>query len=320
MHAMKRMNNDVAVSPIVATLVLIVVAVIGAVAVGTIMGTFSTDVSKKASADQASSASSTEILIAGSTTVQPASELLAKAYMADHPGIKITVQGGGSGAGIAAANNGLVDIGSASKAVSTTDYPDLNVYQIGGSAVVVIASSDVSTTTVSADELKGLYNTSGFAIGDITNAYARNEDSGTEETFAKFIGYANSAGQLDTHSAKVIDETGNPGVLKAVEGGSKAIGFVDYGFAKDDSNVKILNVTVSGSEYKATSSTILASLKGTANDNTKTYVTDLTRPLNYLTKGTPNSVVKNYIDFCRSPGATELFDDVGYFSYVQIAA
>ncbi len=35
---MKRMNNDIAVSPIVATLVLIVVAVIGAVAVGTIYG------------------------------------------------------------------------------------------------------------------------------------------------------------------------------------------------------------------------------------------------------------------------------------------
>ncbi len=35
---MKRMNNDMAVSPIVATLILIVVAVIGAVAVGTIIG------------------------------------------------------------------------------------------------------------------------------------------------------------------------------------------------------------------------------------------------------------------------------------------
>ena len=47
---MKRMNNDMAVSPIVATLVLIVVAVIGAVAVGTIMGSFSTQVSKQANA------------------------------------------------------------------------------------------------------------------------------------------------------------------------------------------------------------------------------------------------------------------------------
>ena len=68
---MKRMNNDMAVSPIVATLVLIVVAVIGAVAVGTIMGTFSTSVSKNVNAQQASSASQSEILVAGSTTVDP---------------------------------------------------------------------------------------------------------------------------------------------------------------------------------------------------------------------------------------------------------
>ncbi|MGB7993106.1 hypothetical protein, partial [Methanoregula sp.] len=63
---MAKMSNEVAVSPIVATLVLIVVAVIGAVAVGTIMGTFSTSVQKQANAQQAASASQTEILVDGS--------------------------------------------------------------------------------------------------------------------------------------------------------------------------------------------------------------------------------------------------------------
>ena len=47
---MANKNNELAVSPIVATLVLIVVAVIGAVAIGPVLGTFSTDVSKQASA------------------------------------------------------------------------------------------------------------------------------------------------------------------------------------------------------------------------------------------------------------------------------
>src|SRR5208283_4862293 len=93
---MKRMNNEMAVSPIVATLVLIVVAVIGAVAVGTIMGTFSSDVSKQASAGQASTASQTQLTIAGSTTIQPAMQLVANDFMAANPGYKISVQGGGS--------------------------------------------------------------------------------------------------------------------------------------------------------------------------------------------------------------------------------
>ena len=86
-------NNDMAVSPIVATLVLIVVAVIGAVAGGTIMGTFSSDVSKQANTGQAASAAQTDILIAGSTTIQPAMNLVAADYMAANPGVHINVQG-----------------------------------------------------------------------------------------------------------------------------------------------------------------------------------------------------------------------------------
>src|SRR5208337_4860108 len=72
-------NNDTAISPIVATLVLIVVAVIGAVAVGTILGTFSSDVSKQANANGASSAAQTEILVAGSTTIDPITQAAANA-------------------------------------------------------------------------------------------------------------------------------------------------------------------------------------------------------------------------------------------------
>src|SRR5208283_4696421 len=97
---MKRMNNEMAVSPIVATLVLIVVAVIGAVAVGTIMGTFSSSVSKQANASQANTASQTEILVAGSTTVDPITQAAAKVYSATNPGVKITSQAIASGAGI----------------------------------------------------------------------------------------------------------------------------------------------------------------------------------------------------------------------------
>jgi len=102
MYAMKRMNNDMAVSPIVATLVLIVVAVIGAVAVGTIMGTFSGSVAKQVNSNGAASAASTggDLLIAGSTTVYPASLILAQDYMNQFPATKITVQTGGSGAGV----------------------------------------------------------------------------------------------------------------------------------------------------------------------------------------------------------------------------
>jgi phosphate transport system substrate-binding protein len=316
MYATLKQNNDMAVSPIVATLVLIVVAVIGAVAVGTIMGTFSTDVSKQANAGQASSASSAEILIAGSTTVQPASEALAKVYMAAHPGIKITVQGGGSGAGYTAANQGLVDIGSASSALDTTTYPALTQYTIGGSAVVVIAPNTGAAMNVTPLQLKNLYE-SGTPIGMYDHAIQRAENSGTEENFASFIGFADTDKQLKPCNKNVTTATGNSGVIAAVAGSTNTIGFTDFGMV--GTKAQILGITTTDGDFIPTETKIIASLKGTTDAPATTYVTKLTRPLNYVVKGTPSSVVKNYIDFARSPGAMDTMTSVGYVPYVSFA-
>ena len=97
--SMYNMKNEAAVSPIVATLVLIVVAVVGAVAVGTIMGTFSTQVSKQANANGASDASSTTLLVGGSTTMYPVINVIAPWFDTNHSGYTVNVQQGGSGAG-----------------------------------------------------------------------------------------------------------------------------------------------------------------------------------------------------------------------------
>ncbi|MDK2974057.1 MAG: phosphate transport system substrate-binding protein [Methanofollis sp.] len=309
-------KNQEAVSPIVATLVLIVVAVVGAVAVGTIMGTFSDDVGSKVNSDDVSSAvgPAGEVLIGGSTTVQPVSELIAKAFMADHPGSRVVVQGGGSDVGITSAKMGLVDIGAASKEVSD---PELEVTQIGGSAVVVIASSDVTATGVTRTDLETAITTNDYTA--ITGAHAfvqRADGSGTEETFAKWVtdGDEKSLDAYETESA-----TGNAGVLAAVKSHDDYIGFVDAGYAlTDDELGDTFNVlTVDGKT--ASEKTILESLKGTDDSSSSSYVSALTRPLNYMTKGTPSQTVQSFIDFTRSPGAIELFHDAGMYSILEFS-
>ncbi len=334
MNAIRKMKeNEHAVSPIVATLVLIVVAVIGAVAVGTLVGTFSTDVSKEANAEGAGAAAQTEILIAGSTTVQPVSEELAKSYMKEHPGLKITVQGGGSGAGVSSAGMGIVDIGAASRALNDaekTSYPDLNTYQIGGSAVVFITSDKAtSVTTATKDDLKAAYQSKTFTsnLSGIDDRYQRSESSGTEDTVSKYLlgsdsamnGITNCTGQL-----------GNAGMLAAVKAATTQykLGFVDFGYAVDSTGatvpgIKIIGVAdgnVDGSK-PVDRTNILAALKDekakAAQQNN--YPQGLVRPLNYIIKGTPSSVVKNYITFCQSPGSLEDFKAAGMFGITEFA-
>lgn len=320
MFANLRQNED-AVSPIVATLVLIVVAVVGAVAVGTIMGTFSDDVGSKVSADDVASAvgPAGEIIIGGSTTVQPVSEELAKAFMTEHPGVRISVQGGGSGVGITSAKMGLVDIGAASKAVSD---PDLTTIQIGGSAVVVIAGTSVTATDVTKADLMNALTGDFTGITGADHFVQRAESSGTEETFAKWV-TDGSEKSLDAYTGnKNVTATGNPGVLQSVEDNPTYIGFVDAGYglpAAADGDVQVLDINLNGTVKDASEASILLSLKGTADSDSDSYVSALTRPLNYLVKGTPSSTVQSFIDFARSPAAIEYFNDVGTYSVLQFS-
>jgi phosphate transport system substrate-binding protein len=312
-----------AVSPIVATLVLVVVAITGAAAVGTIMGTFSSDVSDQSNTGELASASSTEILVAGSTTVQPVSELLAEAYMDDHQGVKITVQGGGSGAGISSAGLDIVDIGAASRPVKPKElkkYPDLMTHKIGGSAVVVIAGDNITAFDIDRVELVTAYeNDDPSAINGatVTTLYQRSEASGTEETFAKWLGLTE-----DKINSSIEGATGNAGVLAAVQGNGDSIGFVDYGFADGADDIVILGIADTGSSGKTynaedvTGSNIAKELK---NEDGENYVTKLTRPLNYITNGVPNSMEAAFITFAQSPGTTTYFEECGYFAITEFA-
>lgn len=326
----KFLNNDEAVSPIVATLVLIVVAIVGAAAVGTLMGTFSSDVSKQANAGDVSGTASQTILIAGSTTVQPASELLAKSYMSNHPGVKITVQGGGSGAGVSSVGMDIVDIGSASRTPTDTEmskYPNLQSYQIGGSGVVFIVPSTTANNVIAKADLATLYDatagttltTAGTTItgADIAGGvFTRAESSGTKDTASKYLFNSDST---IANAVEVTGKTGNSGMLEAVKATPNSIGYVDYGFAFDAngnavSGIKAVSI-VDGVTYVPSKTSILNGLKGKT--DATGYPANLVRPLVYITNGEPSSVVKDYITYCQSPGAQADFEAAGMFALNQ---
>jgi phosphate transport system substrate-binding protein len=314
----KLFNDEAGVSPIVATLVLVVVAIAGAAAVGTIMGSFSSDVAEDASVGDATSAASTEILIAGSTTVQPVSELLAEAYMEDHQGVKITVQGGGSGAGVSSVAMGISDIGAASRAVKDSEldkYPDVQTHQIGGSAVVIIAHEDLNaslgTHNVTKSELADLYiNDTGDINGVTVVAYQRAESSGTEDTFVDYIG--------DDINEEVEGAVGNGGVLAAVQDDTEGVGFVDYGYADGADGIVILGVDDEDGNSFAQADITGDNIKDEFGADNEYYIHDLTRPLNYLTNGEPTALEQSYLDFAMSPASTEYFAEVGYFAINEI--
>jgi phosphate transport system substrate-binding protein len=299
------------------------------------MGTFSTDVSKQANAGDATSASSTELIVAGSTTVQPASENLAKSYMTAHPGVKINVQGGGSGAGVSSVGMGIVDIGASSELSKITDaiatgkdeYVDLKYTQIGGSAVVIVSKAVAAGVTLAeldaayAEATAGTATTAAhgsLAIG--SQMFQRLESSGTEEAVAKALPTYASAKNLDASNAKPVQ--GNQGMLDAIKDSTAGVGFLDWGYAST-SGLNFVEVEPATCA-PASSTSIKLALKALSTSDTPTqtatmYNVKLARGLYYVTKGEPTPIQQSFITFAASPDGALDIQKAGMFGISDFA-
>ncbi len=229
------------------------------------------------------------ITIAGSTSVQPVSEELAKAFMAKHPKVTVSVQAGGSGQGIKAAIDGIADIGASSRPLKDDEAAQVHQTQIcsDGIAVIVHPSNEVSGLTL--EQVKRIY------AGEITNwkevggrdkaiaVVTREEGSGTRGAFEEMV-----MGKEARISVRAIVQPSSGGVKAAVAGNPNAIGYTSIGY---------LDTTVKTVEVDGVAPTA---------ENIRNGTYKISRPFLYLTRGEPSGLVKEYIDFCLGPEGQEI--------------
>jgi phosphate transport system substrate-binding protein len=319
---MRKMKNQVyAVSPVIATLMLVLVSVGSA----GVFYVFQNDWQSGAQ-DQVSDASIKETLrIAGSTTVYPLTQASEPFFEAEYPLIDLVYQGGGSGAGRTAVGTGLADIGAASsesiasgKMDNYPDYdgdgkkdagtPDIKQFLVASGSVVVIVNKDnpwwaaeLSVDGLNQTQLREIYMTTGDN-DSYTHIYDRSTVSGTEETFVLgLLGYGKSDAASpyqieDLYTASVVDITGkkgNPEVVEAVAAEKKAIGFVEAGFAYGNDKVVAVPFNVSATEIYGDETGCDAGY------DDEDYPGN--RNCYYLTVGEPTGVVKLWIDWITFP-------------------
>ncbi|HTM18873.1 MAG TPA: phosphate ABC transporter substrate-binding protein [Kofleriaceae bacterium] len=234
------------------------------------------------------------ITIAGSTSVQPFAEKWGEAYHEEH-GVEITVQGGGSTAGVKATTDGAADIGTCSRELKPDEAGKVTATIVAhdAEAVIVHPSNPVSDLTV--DQLRGIY------AGDITNwkdvggpdkkinVVTREAGSGSRGAFEELA----MKGKTIASSALVQNSQG--AVRQLVAGDPGAIGYVSHGVV--DKSVKALKlggVEVSFETVKA-----------------GTYV--LYRPFLFLTKGPPTGQLKEFIDWVLGPEGQAIAAKEGLF-------
>ena len=248
-------------------------------------------------------AAENNIVIKGSTTVLPIAQPCAEVFMDQNPDIDISVQGGGSGVGVASIIDGTCDIGNSSRFVKEEEVATAqekgvhifeNIVARDAIAVVVNPANDINGLTI--EQIKAIY------TGEISNwsevgganqiivVVSRDSASGTFEAF----------NELALKKEKVrpdsLLQASNSAVATTVANTPGGIGYVGLGYITG----RIKAVPVNG---------IMAS-KETVNSGTY----PLARPLFMYTNGEPTGAVKKFLDFVMSEEGQKLVEENGFIS------
>jgi phosphate transport system substrate-binding protein len=232
------------------------------------------------------------IIVAGSTSVQPFAEVLAEEYMILHPDVEIDIQGGGSAAGIMAAQSGTAEIGMSSRALSGEEK-NLWYVEIARDGLAVIVHSGNPIQNLTLNQIRDIY---AATISDWSqlggpqakiHVITREEGSGTRSAFESLV-----MGKTRITPRAIVQDS-NGAVRQLVTDDPNAIGFISLGLVNE--TVKALHL-----------GGIAATRENVINGN---Y--GLSRPFLFVTRGLPAGQTKQFIDFALSAEGQKLLTAEG---------
>lgn len=236
------------------------------------------------------------ISLAGSTSMEKLCEAMSESFMEAYPGVTVTVEYTGSGAGLESLASGSVDIGNSSRHLKDEEVAGgavENVVAIDGIAVIVDPANSVSD--IPADKLAAIYK------GEITNwsdlggndeaivVIGRESGSGTRDAFEELLEVKDAC-----KYAQELDSTG--GVKAKVAATPGAIGYVSLDVV--DESIKAVSID----SVEPTEANIIAG----------DYL--LSRPFVMATNGeisAQNDLVKGWFDYISSDAGKDVIKSVG---------
>jgi phosphate transport system substrate-binding protein len=251
-------------------------------------------------------AAGSEITIKGSTTILPVAQVASEVFMEKNPGIKISVQGGGSGVGIASLLDKTTDIATSSRKIKTEEIekgkasgiiPNEIAIALDGIAVIVHPTNSVKALTKA--QIKDIYTGKLSNWSEVGGKDAkivivnRDTSSGTYEAFEIL------ALNKEKVRPDALTTASNQAVAQTVAQTPGAIGYVGHGYLTP----KVKAVTVD--KIECTKQTI----------QSEKY--PLSRYLYVYTNGKPTGNVQKFINFILSKEGQKLVEDEGFVDVLK---
>jgi len=178
----------------------------------------------------------------GSTAIQPLAEQAATQFMAKNTGVKIVVQGGGSGVGLTQVSQGAADIGNSdifAEEKSGIDAAQLVDHQVAVVGMAAVINPAINIDNLTKQQLVDIFTgktTNWSSVGGPDQKIVlvnRPKASGTRATFKKYaLGGAEEANGIEEDSSGTVRK-----IVKETPG---AIGYLALSYL--DGSVKIVNI------------------------------------------------------------------------------
>ena len=258
--------------------------------------------SAPASAPQTSAAASApqadlagKVALGGSTSVEKVIGALSEAFMAENPGVDVTYDPTGSGAGITGAGDGTLDIGLSSRALKAEEEAGgltATTFALDGIAVIVNSANPVTDLTL--EQIKGL------ATGAIENW----SEVGGPDAPVVLIGREAGSGTRDGFES-IVDVKD----ACAYEQELTSTGAVIAGVAANPNAFGYASLSAVGETVKAVTVEGVAASEATVLDGTY----KIQRPFVFVTKAdaAPSAAVQAFLDFAAGEAARELIAGAG---------
>ncbi len=249
------------------------------------------------------------ITIKGSDTMVHLASNWAEAYMNAHPGVDISVTGGGSGTGIAALLNGTTDICIASRKIKSKErslaeekgiHPKEIITARDGISVIVHPKNPVHTMSI--EQIGKIFtgaNTNWNQVGGPDQeiiVLSRESSSGTYVFFQKRVMHKKDY----TKNAMLMPS--NSAIIQSVSQDKWAIGYVGLGYAAEAKD-RIKMLSVQDGNNPATVPSIQTVQEGK-------YA--IARPLHFYTNGEPTGIQKAFVDYVLSDAGQKVVLNTGY--------
>jgi phosphate transport system substrate-binding protein len=249
----------------------------------------------------------------GSDTIVNLALAWAERYQAEHPEVRISVTGGGSGTGIASLINGTVDIANASRQIKEEEIAEAQSngvepmeHIIARDAIAVIVNPENPVSQLTLQQISDIYS------GKIKNwsevggedrpivRLSRETNSGTHVYFLETVLRMGDSEDKTLFSTDTLLLPSSEGIIAEVRQNPNALGYDGLGYVPED--LKMIAIAEQeGGAY------VLPSIP-TVND--KTY--PIARDLYMYTDGEPSGIVKEYLDWILASEAQEIVAELGF--------